>query len=174
MGEPHLLYIGYQIGGDIPIAEELPLAGAPPGAQVTFINIHRAGIGDIFGPILQPGLVAPLVGVLPQIIDLGRHIGPGSGVEAVRIGFAHEGAVLFMYGILIGVIAAQPWDKRLPDAALQLSHGGGFQVPAVEVADDGDLRGVGGPHPEQIALSAGLVLRWVGAETPPRMGGTSL
>ena len=32
MGEAHLLDVWGQVGRDIPVAEELPLAGAPPGA----------------------------------------------------------------------------------------------------------------------------------------------
>ena len=44
MGEAHLLHVGYQVGGDIPVAEELPLAGAPPGAQVALVDVHGPAV----------------------------------------------------------------------------------------------------------------------------------
>ena len=79
-----------------------------------------------------------------------------------------------MYGVLVGVVALQAGDKGLPDAPLHLLHGGGLQVPAVEVADDGDLWGVGGPDPKEISLRAGLVLGGMGTEAPPGVGGAAL
>ena len=44
MGEAHLLDVWGQVGRDIPVAEELPLAGAPPGAQVALVDVHGPAV----------------------------------------------------------------------------------------------------------------------------------
>ena len=96
-------------------------------------------------------------------------------MEAVGVALAHEAAaVRLMYGVLVGVVAVQAGDEGLPDAPLHTLHGGGLQVPVVEVADDRDLWGVGRPHPEEIALRAAPVLRRMGAEALPGVGGAAL
>ena len=174
MGEAHLLHVGHQVGGDIPVAEELPLAGAPPGAQVALVDVHGPAVGGIFGPEREPVPVAPLVAGV-QIVQLAGHVGPGGGVEAIGVGLAHEAAaVRLMYGVLVGVVAVQAGDEGLPDAPLHLGHGGGLQVPVVEVANDGDLGGVGGPDPEQVAVHVVFILGGMGAEAPPGVGGAAL
>ena len=105
MGEAQLLYIGHQIGGDVPIGEELPLAGAAPGAQMALVDVHGAAVGRVLGPVLQPGLVVPLVAGAVQIVDFGGDIGAGLGVEGIGIRLADVAAVLGMDGVLIGVVA---------------------------------------------------------------------
>lgn len=174
MGKAHFLYIGHQIAGDVPVAEKFPLAGAPPGAQVALIDVHGPAVGRIFGPEGKPVPVAPLVAGV-QVVEFGGHVRPGGGVEAVGVALAHEAAaVRLMYGVLVGVVAVQAGDEGLPDAPLHLGHGGGLQVPVVEVADDGDLGGVGGPDPEQVAVHVVFIPGGMGAEAPPGVGRAAL
>ena len=173
MGKAHLLHVGNQIGGDVPVAEKFSFAGAPPRTQMALINIHWAAVGGILGAVVHPVLISPLIASV-QIINFGGYVGPGGGVEAVGIGFAHKGAVLPMYGVLIGVITIETGDKSLPNAAFYPLHGGGFQVPTIEITDDGYLGGVGSPDTEEIPLGSIGSLGGVGAETLPRMGGPAL
>ena len=79
-----------------------------------------------------------------------------------------------MYGVLISVVTLKAGNERLPDAPLHLGHGGGLQVPAVKIADDGDLGRIGSPNPEQIAFHVVLILGRMGAETLPGVGGAAL
>ena len=99
MGIAHLFHIGHQILGSIPVGEELPLPGAPPGAQVAFINIHGTAVRSVFRPVVQPALIAP--GILLQIIDLGGIAWAGLGVERIGVSLGHHLAVGTVYRVLI-------------------------------------------------------------------------
>ncbi len=173
MGEAHLLQIGHQIAGDIPVGEELSLAGAPPGAQVALINIHGIGIGTVLGPVGHPVPVPPLIACV-QVIDLGGDIGAGLGVEGVGVSLSNVGPIPGVDGVLVGIIAFHTGNKDLPDAPLRFLHGGGIQIPAVEITDQSNFRGVGSPDPEQVPLRPVLSLGGVGAEAAPGMGGAAL
>ena len=149
MGEAHLLHVGDQVVGNPPVGEELPVSGPPPGAQVDFIDIQRTVINRVFLPIVQPGLVVPLVG--PQLIELGGGARPGLGVEGIGIGLQKGPAVFGADGILIDVVAIQTGDKALPQSPADGREGIGLLLPAVEVSHHGDLCGVGRPDAEGVA-----------------------
>ncbi len=173
VGKAHLLHVGHQIAGDVPVAEELALAGAPPGAQVALVDVHGPAVGRVLGPESEPVPVAPLIARV-KIIDFAGHVGPGGGMEAVGVAFAHEAAAIrLMYSVLVGVVAVQAGDEDLPDTPLYLGQRGGLQIPVVEVADEGDLGGVGGPDPEEIALGAVFIPGGMGTEAPPGVGGAA-
>ena len=164
MGKAHLLHIGHQVVGDAPVGEEFPLPGPPPGAQVDLINIQRPVVDGILFPVVQPGLVVPLVS--PQLIELGGRTRPGLGVEGVGVGFEQHPAVLGLDRIFVGVIALEAGDEALPQAAPQGGHGVESMLPAVEVPHHRDLLGMGSPHPEDISPGP-VPLLGVGAHELP-------
>ena len=164
VGVAHLLHIGDQVVGGVPVGEKLPLAGAPPGAQMALIDVHGPAVRGILGPVLQPVLVPP--GVLVQLIDLGGVARTGLCMEGVGIGLGHHLAVGALDGILIGIIALQAGNKSLPDPALHLFQGSGGLIPSVEVSEDAHLFGIGRPHPEG-AATLPVHLIGVGPKTPP-------
>ena len=99
---------------------------------MALVDVHGGGVRYLLGPAVHPRLVAPgIAGV--QIVDLRGDIRPGGGVEGEGVGLAHIGAVGLENGILIGIVALEAGDEDLPDAALDLLHGGGLEVPVVEV-----------------------------------------
>ena len=149
MGEAQLLHIGDQIGGQIPVAEELPFPRAAPGAQVTFIDVHRAAVGGVFGPIVQPGPVPPLV--TGEVVKLGGGAWASLCVEGKGVSLAGQAAILGMYCIFIRVILLKAGDEPLPDAALNRGQRVGVGVPVVEITKDTHLLGVGGPDSEIVA-----------------------
>ena len=152
MGEAHLLHVGHQVLADVPVGEHLVVAGAPPGAQVDFINIQRAAVYGVLGPVVHPALVAPLVA--GQVVQLGGVAGAGLGVEGVGVGLGQHPAGGGVDGVFIGVILLQAGNKDLPDAAVQGLHGVGILAPAVEIAHNGHLLGMGSPDTEHPALLA--------------------
>ena len=170
MSKAHLLQIRDQVAGDIPVGEEFSLAGAPPGAQVALINIHGVGIGTVLGPPGHPVPVAPLIARV-QVVDLGGDVGPCLGVEGIGISLPDVGSLPGVDSVLVGIIALDAGDKDLPDAPFCFFHGGGIQIPAVEIPDQRDPGGVGGPDPEQIALRSVLRPGGVGAKAAPGVGG---
>ena len=99
VGVAHLLHVGHQILSGIPVGEELSLPGAPPGAQVAFINIHRAAVRGVLCPVVQPALIPP--GILLQVVDLGGVARAGLGVEGIGVGLGHHLAVGAVYRVLI-------------------------------------------------------------------------
>ena len=171
MGEAQLLHIGDQIGGQIPVAEELPFPRAAPGAQVTFIDVHRAAVGGVFGPIVQPGPVPPLV--TGEVVKLGGGAWASLCVEGKGVSLAGQAAILGMYCIFIRVILLKAGDEPLPDAALNRGQRVGVGVPVVEITKDTHLLGVGGPDSEIVAGDT-VLLAGMGAEALPGMGAVSI
>ena len=158
-----------------PVGEEFPLPGPPPGAQMDLVDVQRPVVDGVFLPVVQPGLVVPLV--VPQLVELGGGAGPGLGVEGVGVGLHQQPAVRRLDRIFIGIIPGKSGDKALPQAAPQGGHGGLAVRPAVEIPHHRDLQGVGGPDSEDIALDP-LPLLGVGAHIRPgpkgRAGGIRL
>ena len=140
---------------------------------MALVDVHGGGVRYLLGPAVHPRLVAPGVAGV-QVVNFRGDIRPGGGVEGEGVGLAHIGAVGLEDGILIGIVALEAGDEDLPDAALDLLHGGGLEVPVVEVTDEGDLGGIGGPDPEEIALGPVLCFGGVGAEAAPGMGGVAV
>ena len=150
VGEAHLFHIGHQPARDVPVAEELALAGAAPGAQVHLVDIQRTVVDRMALPVLQPLLVAPLIA--GQVVELGGVAGTGLGVEGVGVGLGQHPAVPGVDRVLICIVLLHARDKQLPHAAVQAVHGVGLLTPAVEVAHHGHAPGVGRPHAEDIAV----------------------
>ena len=158
MGVTHLLDIGHQIASGVPVGEKLTLAGAAPGPQMAFVDVHGPAVGRVFGPVVHPAGIPP--GILIQLIDLGRVPGTGLSMEGVWIGLGRHRSVGGVDDVFVCIIALQAGQKALPDAALQLFQRGSVFVPSVKITKDTDLPGVGRPDPEEVALlsvlSAGM------------------
>ena len=124
-------------------------------ADVTFIDENR-----LFRPesLVRPGKwVLHMMdhGVPAVVVLILDHIG-GVGRDAIQFlpVVDHDGAVAL--AVLEGVDAG---NENFKDAVVLFFQLILMPVPAVEVADDGDLRGVGGPHPEHESGNARPVLR---------------
>lgn len=74
--------------------------------------------------------------------------GPVSAWRAKGVGLEHCASVGADHAELVYIALLYAGQEGAPDAALQLLHRGGAAVPAVEVADDADLTGVGRPDNE--------------------------
>ena len=113
MGVTHLLDIGHQIASGVPVGEKLTLAGAAPGPQMAFVDVHGPAVGRVFGPVVHPAGIPP--GILIQLIDLGRVPGTGLSMEGVWIGLGRHRSVLSagMCAKTAPCVAASALGKRL-------------------------------------------------------------
>ena len=127
------------------------------------VDVGGAVVDEIPAPVIQPGLISPLIA--RQVVDLGGVARTGLGVEGVGVGLEDHLAALALHCVFVGVIAVQPVHMALPHPVEQVVHGGGADVPAVEVSHQGDRLGVGRPDPEGVALSVR-----VAAHQPPGSG----
>ena len=118
-------------------------------------------------PPLEPLAVAPVIA--GDVVDLGAVAGAGLGVEGEGVGLGPVLAAAAIYHILIRGIALHAGDKQLPHSALGEGHGEGTSVPAIELAHEADLFGVGSPDPEDVAVLAPLPVG-MGAEEVLQMG----
>ena len=171
MGVAHLLDVGHQIAGCVPVGEELTLSGAAPGPQMTFVDVHGPVVRRVFGSVVHPAGIPP--GVLIQLIDLGGVPRTGLGVEGVWIGLGRHGSVGGVDDVFVCIIALQAGQEALPDAALQFFQRGSVFVPSVKITKDTDLPGVGRPDPEEVALLS-VLLAGVRAEAAPGMAASAL
>ena len=69
---------------------------------MTFIDVHRAAVGGVFGPIVQPGPVPPLV--TGEVVKLGGGAWRVSAWKAKGSALPVRRAILGMYCIFIRVI----------------------------------------------------------------------
>ena len=164
VGEAHLLDVGHQVLGYVPVREELPLPRPAPGAQVDLIDVEGLLVDRVLLPPVQPAPVPPCIAA--QLIELGGGTGPGLGVEGIGIGFEQHPAVRRLHGVLVEVVLPEPGDKALPDAPLQRFHGVAPGNPLVEIAHHRHGRRVGRPDPEHMSRPP-LALRRVGAHVFP-------
>ena len=145
-----------QPAGDVAVGQPAACAGdAHPRAQVHLVDRDR-GVVRIAGRTRgHPVAVAP--GVARQIPDPRRGAGAQLGGERVRVGLLHGSADSRRDLVLVERAAPDPRDERLPDPRLgSQPHRVRRRVPRVEVADDGNVAGVGRPDGEVHAVGAVL------------------
>ncbi len=163
--ETHLLDVLGQHGRDLVVAEQ-PTGIArvpPPGARMDFIDAERSVERVVFGLFLTPRVIAPGVVEVPD--DRGR-VGrqlpeKGEGVPLVdHVPIVIRDDVVFVDGPFPDLRdEAFPDSRAIPACGQRVSLG----IPLVEVPDDGDLGGVGGPDGEIRPLDT-TVLDHVGAQ----------
>ncbi|MNY26744.1 hypothetical protein D3C86_1606090 [compost metagenome] len=139
--------------GNQPLGQLAPQVGPAvgmthPRAGMHFIDIQRRVLPVPAGPLLQPLRIAPAV--LRRRDHIGRR--PRAQFETAGVGIAlgqHRAAVAV--GDLETIEAARAGFgyQRLPHAAApQTVHDVHTALPAVEIADHRDLRGIRCPDPE--------------------------
>ena len=116
------------------------------------IDVQRLVVQRFLPPLLQPGLIAPLIA--GDIINFGGGVRPGLRVKSIGVGLGQDAAVPGVNGVLVDVVALHPGQEFLPNSAVDLLHGAVLRVPAVEIPHNGDAGGIGSPHPEAIAVLA--------------------
>ena len=146
MRVPHVLDIG-----DEPLAKlavgQVAIALARPRTEMHFVNRHRpleprSGIGAA----IHPAGVLPLV---RRAADDRRRERRHFELEAKRIGLDQDLAAAHAQLELVAVSEASDGNENLPHAAdAEPAHRVHAPVPVVEVADDADAGGVGGPDGE--------------------------
>ena len=75
-------------------------------------------------------------------------------MEGVGIGLVAQDPVGAGNGELVGVIGPPAGQEALPDAAGDLLHGIGFQIPEIEITHYGDSSRPRRPDPEHIAVNS--------------------
>ncbi len=97
------------------------------------------------------GLVVPVIAA--EIVDLVGGARRHFGGEAVRVALVDLFAPFRLHAELVEGSFAESRDEELPDAAGDvLLHGMTAAIPSIEVADDADAGGVGGPDGEVDAI----------------------
>ena len=170
MGIAHLLDVGNQKVGDVPVGEEAPLPGAAPGAQMDLVNIHGPVVGRVFLAVGKPLVVPPAVA--GQVAEDRSGVGAQLGTEGIGIGLADVMVVGGPDGVLIGITRNKAGEEPLPDAPLYPRQRVRPGIPPVKWAEDGHLLCVGRPDPEKEA-GLPLLLMGVGPEMLPGSGGTA-
>ncbi len=170
VGEAHALRVFGERQRDLAIAGERP-RGAPPRAQVDFVDRKRRAHGVTRAACGHPFAVLPLVVEAPCPRGARRRDLRG---ERERIGAILARAVARRDGELVGLAVAQSGDVRLPDARMIPAREQHVRarIPGVPLADHRDRARVGRPHRDMraVLLLAGeevtaepLVERGVGA-----------
>src|SRR5690606_8312779 len=83
--------------------------------------------------------------------------------KAIGVGLIENLAVGGGYAVFVDGEFRQVLDEKGPDAGIAGIHGVAVAVPAVEVADEGDIPGIGRPYGECRSFSA-VGFKKVGAE----------
>ena len=128
----------------------------PSTDGATFIEWPQMAEEAMPGSVLEIEIVIAAGGT-------GAQIGP----EGKGVGFMNNFTVCVTDGELIAVIARQMGDENLPNPVWTRSHGTGGGIPVVEVADDADACGIGGPCAEQTAGNAVFIPGGVGTKDAP-------
>ena len=140
VGVAHLLDIGHQLVGQLPVGIEVPVLMALPRAHVHLVDIDGRGVRQVLAAPVHPAAVVPFVaGKIEGLGGVGR---PGLGVESVGVSLVQELAVLRVDRILIRIVLLHAGNKALPYACFIPLHDIRIPTPAVELAHDGDLDGV--------------------------------
>ena len=127
-----------------------------------FVDAHGAGDRVGLAALFHPLAVRPFISLNVR----GHGGGAGAVFRAVGIGVGFEQnlAGLGGDGEFVELAGSHAGDKALPDTGLgQLGHGGGFRVPAVEIAYQVNGAGMGGPHRKVVSRPASVGLG-VGAQ----------
>ena len=147
MGESHVLHVGGELAGQLPVRQP-----GPPGPEVHLVDGHRAAQrlprragGEPF--VIGPGVV--------RLVDDGRGGGRHLRERGHRVGLIPPGAVGPADGELVPGAGRDPGYEQLPDArTAERPHGMGSALPEVEVADEPDAARVRRPDGERGAAIA--------------------
>jgi len=155
--EPERAHILHQQRRELEIAQRaMVIAGvASPGAEVNLVDRHRGGEPLRMGSLGQPARVAPVVAQVPD--DRGR-VGRNLAEEPDRVGLLeYPVAVARANPVLVAMSDVGPGDIPRPDPEpADLVEARSLAGPAVEVADDRDLAGVGRPDREARSAVVGM------------------
>ena len=141
VGVAHVLDVGKELVGQLPVAETLL-----PAAQVALVDVHRARVGVLEARKIGP--VLPGIGV--RIVDQG---GGALGLHhaAVGVRLHDDGAVGAGHHVFILLIGLGVVDNGFPQPVRPPPGGVLGVAPAVEIAGHGDEAGVGRPDHEAVA-----------------------
>ena len=159
MGKAHVFHIGDELIPQLVVGEHAAVGVFPPRARVDLIDVHRPLVVGVLLLIAQPVPIVPLVAL--QLHPAGGRAGP-------RLCVAGKGVCL------VGVLALGGFDVELiqlvglkdkvrvalPHRVVNFLQGILGLIPIAEIAHQGDLSGVGRPHPghhARFALAGGLV-----------------
>ena len=149
VGIAHLLYIGDQLMGQLPVTKcAVVLRRPPPAAQVDFVDIQRLGKRLPAAALFKPRLVPPRVS--SQRPDAGRGARGLLGVKAVRVRLVNPE---FHQGKLNRVLVCTSRlklgrNEEFPDPLALSVHRLGERIPTVELADYTDTLGIRRPNRE--------------------------
>ena len=149
LGDRHELDVGealpghvlHQLAGQLDVGQSLA-----PGAQVHLVDADRLLVLLLLPPEPQPLLVVPGV---PRLVDDGGVVRRRFAEAGERVGFQPPHPVPAEHLELVERTGADTLDEQRPDPRPRHQvHGRGLAVPVVEVADQPDRLGVGGPDRE--------------------------
>jgi hypothetical protein len=168
MGEPELDDVVDKLLGLVGVA-----AALTPGAEVHLVDAHRPLGGRLRRALGQPGFVAPVVAGGEHDRRRARRV---LGRERQWVGLVPPYPVGAVNVVLVAGALGHLRHEELPDAtAAARPHSRSGAVPAVEVADDPNLAGVGRPHRERRAgRGIGAGVDEVAAERLPQLFVASL
>lgn len=116
--------------------------------------IHGKGLLQtrFFSALLHPGLVLPLVCIVP---DDGGGIGRNFKKPSVRVCFFQSAAIERNDAVFVQIALFGARNKTLPNAGTIVARGQWvrLRVPGIETADDRNVAGIGRPNAE---IHAGL------------------
>ncbi len=138
-----------QLGRQFPVGQEsVSLLPDPhPGAQMAFVDGHRFLAPIPAGPVGDPVPVTPFVAL--DVVDPAGRLGPHLGIQGIGVAFLDQAAVLQFDLELVVLAGLQAGNEDLPDAGTaHRPHHVPPSVPLVEIADDADPPGIGGPDGE--------------------------
>src|SRR5436190_3943546 len=147
MGEAHLFDVFDQLPGQFAIVEEFGGRFFPPRTQVKFIDADRRLQRIGFRSAVNPCLIGPLE--FPVVPNDGIVARVAFEEEAERVGLLDDVPLAIANFVFVLVALLYARDKNFPDAGLaKRTHQVETAIPIVEVADDADALGVGGPDGE--------------------------
>ena len=156
MSISHVLHIGNQLIGSLPVGEIAAVIMPLPGPQMNFIDIHGRSVGVHGRPVFEIFIVRPKAGHvrvcqpgshLPDFILLGR-----LRRKTIRIGLIDQAAVLCCDGILVAVTAASIFTDAFPDLGIvcQRMQRGAARIPIIEITCNSHSLCVRRPDTEQV------------------------
>jgi hypothetical protein len=148
MREAHLDRIGNQRIGQLVVGEPAIAFAPPPRPQVHLVDRHRRAARIVQRPGRHPLAVGP--GESRGVADHRGRRRPQFRREAQRVGLERQQFALRTQHLeLVQGAGSHTRDEDLPHAGADaLAHGVAATVPGVEIADDGDARGVWRPDGE--------------------------
>ena len=151
MGVAHVLAVLDQFLGDLPV-NRLLAGQVLPGTDVYFIHAHGLLHELALSALFHVVLVGPAGTAAGK--DLGGRLLIGLAPGGKGVGLQHLAAVGPVDAVFIQCAVLQALHKADPHAAFHRLHGGGVPVPVVEVANQGDPAGIGGPDHKAVHFDA--------------------